>query len=139
MTNQEIFELLERFDRSTALGLKLTRDGCSLELDRRGVAAVASAPAAPSAPAAAPTAVAEEALWVRAPLVGSYYAAPAPEKPPFVRPGDRVTKGQTLCLIEAMKMMSEVIAPCDCVIEEILQSDGALLAFDAPLFRYRAV
>lgn len=137
MTNQEIFELLERFDRSTALGLKLTRDGCSLELDRRGVSAPASAPTTP--PVSPPAAAAEEASCVRAPLVGCYYAAPAPDQPPFVRPGDRVVKGQTLCLIEAMKMMSEVVAPCDCIIEEVLQTDGALLAFDAPLFRYRAV
>lgn len=44
-----------------------------------------------------------------------------------------------MCLIEAMKMMSEVTAPCACIIEEVLQEDGALLSYDAPLFRYRAV
>ena len=53
--------------------------------------------------------------------------------------GDRVSKGQTVCLIEAMKMMSEVPAPCDCVIEEILKANGELVAFGEPLFHYRAV
>ena len=46
-------------------------------------------------------------------------------------------RGQTVCLMEAMKMMNEVQAPCDCVIEEILQEDGALVSFGEPLLRYR--
>ena len=50
---------------------------------------------------------------------------------------DRVSKGQTVCLIEAMKMMSEVPAPCDCVIESVCKSNGELVAFGEPLFRYR--
>ena len=50
---------------------------------------------------------------------------------------DRVKKGQTVCLIEAMKMMSEVPAPCDCVIEEVLKANGELAAFGEALFRYR--
>ena len=74
---------------------------------------------------------------IRAPLVGTFYAAPAPNQPPLVKAGDPVRKGQTVCLIEAMKMMSEVTAPCDCVIEEVLATNGELLAFDAPIFRYR--
>lgn len=69
--------------------------------------------------------------------MGTYYAAPAPGQPPFVSVGDRVKKGQPLCLIEAMKMMSEIPAPCDCVIEEALKADGQLAAFDEPLFRYQ--
>ena len=69
--------------------------------------------------------------------MGTYYAAPAPGQPPFVSVGDRVKKGQPLCLIEAMKMMSEIPAPCDSVIEEALKADGQLAAFDEPLFRYQ--
>ena len=60
-----------------------------------------------------------------------------PDQAPFVLPGDRVSKGQTVCLIEAMKMMSEVPAPCDCVIESVCKSNGELVAFGEPLFRYR--
>ena len=72
-------------------------------------------------------------------MVGTFYAAPSPDQPPFVALGDKVTKGQTVCLIEAMKMMSEIPAPCDGIIEEILQDDGALVSFGAPLVRYRTV
>ena len=55
----------------------------------------------------------------------------------LVQPGDKVQKGQTVCLMEAMKMMSEVKAPCDCVIEAVLQEDGALVSFGDALIRYR--
>ena len=74
---------------------------------------------------------------ISAPLVGTFYASSAPDHPPFVAVGDRVAKGQTVCLIEAMKMMSEVSAPCDCVIEEVVKANGELAAFGEPLFRYR--
>src|SRR5699024_1635304 len=96
------------------------------------------APAAPaSAPAAAPAAPAPEGKCITAPVVGTFYVAPAPDQPPFVQPGDKVQKGQTVCLMEAMKMMSEVKAPCDCVIEAVLQEDGALVSFGDALIRYR--
>ena len=71
--------------------------------------------------------------------MGTYYAAPAPGQPPFVSVGDRVKKGQTVCLIEAMKMMSEVPAPADCVVEEVLGRDGEAVGFGEPLFRIRRV
>ena len=76
---------------------------------------------------------------VDAPLVGTFYAAPAPEEPPFVSVGKRVKKGEVLCLIEAMKMMSEIPAPADCLVEEILAEDGAPVGYGQPLFRIRRV
>lgn len=138
MTNSEIFELLDRFERSSAVTMKVSVGGDTLELSRAGSPAPAAPAAAPAAaaPAVAP-APAEEGLLIRAPLVGTFYAASAPGQPPLVKPGDTVKKGQTVCLIEAMKMMSEIAAPCDCVIEAALAKDGELLAFDAPIFRYR--
>lgn len=148
MTNQEIFDLMDRFERSNLQSMKLSMQDFSIELSHPApaaapavipmaapAAAVAAAPAAP-APAAAE---APEAPAITAPLVGTYYAASAPDQAPFVAVGDRVSKGQTVCLIEAMKMMSEVPAPCDCVIEEILKANGELVSFGEPLFRYRAV
>ena len=107
------------------------------QLEEYWEAAGACAPApACSAPAPAPDV--EEGRAVTAPLVGTYYAAPGPEQPPFVKAGDRVKKGETLCLIEAMKMMSEVAAPCDCEILQVLKSNGDLAAYGETLFRYRA-
>ena len=99
--------------------------------------APAPAPAAAEAPAA-PAPVAAEDDCIVAPLVGVFYAAPAPDQDPYVQPGDHVAKGETACLLEAMKMMSEVPAPCDCTIEEILVADGELLEYGAPIIRYRA-
>ena len=64
------------------------------------------------------------------------HTTPAPEQPPVVKTGDRVAKGQTVCLIEAMKTMIEVPAPCDCVIGEVLKANGELAAFGEALMRY---
>ena len=138
MTNQEIFDLMDRFQRSSLRAMKLSCQDFSIELEQGAAAApAAAAPAAvPAPPAAAPAPQAEGPV-ISAPLVGTYYAAPAPGQPPFVAAGDRVKKGQTVCLIEAMKMMSEVPAPCDCVIEEVLKANGELAAFGEALFRYR--
>ena len=134
MTNQEIKELISCFENSSLRTTKLSTQEFTIEMDRSG-APVSAAPVpapAPAAPAPAPAGSA-----VTAPLVGTFYAAPAPEKPPFVRAGDRVKKGDTLCLIEAMKMMSEIPAPCDCVIEAVLKASGDLVSFGEPLLRYK--
>ncbi len=137
MTNQELYDLMARFDRSTLQSLKLSQGDFTIELARGGVSvpAVPTA-AAPVAAAAAPVQE-DEGPVVGAPLVGTFYAAPAPDQPPFVSVGDRVQKGQTLCLLEAMKTMVEVPAPCDCVIEAILKANGELAAFGEALMRYK--
>ena len=135
MTNPGLFELLDRFERSSLQTLKLSQPGFTLELGRG-----AAVPAAGELPAAQPTPApvpADPAKTIDAPLVGTFYASPAPDQPPFAAAGSRVSKGRTVCLIEAMKMMNEVTAPCDCVIEEVLKADGQLASFGEPLFRYR--
>ena len=113
MTNQEIYDLIACFERSSLQTLRLSRQDFSIELSRGGAAAAApAAPAAMTAPAAVSAAPREaDGEAITAPLVGTFYAAPAPDQPPFVSVGDRVKKGQTVCLIEAMKMMSEVPPP----------------------------
>ena len=136
MTNQEIKELISCFENSSLQAMKLSTQEFTIEMNRGGAAAPVSAvpAAAPAAPAPAPVA---EGSAVTAPLVGTFYAAPALEKPPFVQVGDKVKKGDTLCLIEAMKMMSEIPAPCDCVIEAVLKASGDLVSFGEPLLRYK--
>lgn len=140
MEKQELFEVMERFARSGLQRLALRQGDFRLELE---MPAAASTPApVQTAPAAAPApekAAEEAGECVRAPLVGTYYAAPGPGEAPFVQAGDRVEKGQTLCIIEAMKTMNEIPAPCDLVVEALLAEDGALVAYDAPLVRYRHV
>ena len=139
MTNQEIFELMARFDQSGITSFKLTTKDVTLELGKGAAAPAAPSPVLPTAPAAAPAAAPAqpEGSCITAPLVGTFYAASAPDAEPFVKVGDKVKKGQTVCLMEAMKMMNEVQAPCDCVIEAVLQEDGALVSFGDPLIRYR--
>lgn len=142
MTNQEIYDLMDRFQRSSIHSLKLSTQDVTIELAKAPVAAAAvqAMPAAfaptVSVPGAAVSAQ-PELPAISAPLVGTYYAASAPDQAPFVAVGDKVKKGQTVCLIEAMKMMSEVPAPCDCVIEEALKANGDLAAFGEALFRYK--
>lgn len=138
MTNQEIYELMARFDRSGLTSLKVTQKDFSLELGK--TVTVAAAPVAVSAPApvAAEAPVAEEeGTFVTAPLVGTFYAASAPGEEPYVKAGQKVSKGDVLCLVEAMKTMNEIKAPCDCVVEEVLVQDGDLVSYGQNLIRYR--
>ena len=129
MTNQEVLELLNRFECGSLYTMKLSTGSFSLELSR-GAVTPTPAPVQPQALPDADTAI-------TSPLAGVFYAAAAPDAQPYVRVGDTVSKGQTLCLLEAMKMMNEVPAPCDCVITQVLAEDGALAAYGEPLFRYR--
>ena len=100
------------------------------------VAAPATAPAAPEpavqAPAAAPESQGTE---VTAPMVGVFYAAPAPGDEPFVRVGSKVKAGETLCVIEAMKVLNEVTAEADGEVLEICVADGDLVEFGSCLMR----
>lgn len=147
MTNQEILELLDRFEKSSLTGMKLSMDGFLLELSREagtpgrpaevctGKEALKPERTKPGADSA--DTAKEPGHFITAPMVGTYYAASAPQQAPFVMPGDRVFKGQTVCLMEAMKMISEIPAPCDCIIEEILKADGDMAAYGEPLFQYQ--
>ena len=145
MEKQDLFELMDRFARSGLQRMALQDGDFTLELEKPQPVA-AAAPAVPAAAAAVAVAAAAPAAapepagdFIKAPLVGTYYAASSPEAEPYVRVGDRVTKGQTVCLIEAMKTMNEIPAPCDLLVEEILADNGALVSFDAPLIRYSHV
>lgn len=134
MTNQEWKDVLTCFEGSSLSRLKLSTQEFTIELERGLSAAPAAAEAAP---VPSPAAKAPEGETVSAPMVGTFYTAPAPDQPPFVQVGDRVKKGQPLCLLEAMKMMSEVTAPCDCEITAVLKENGALVSFGDGLFGYK--
>jgi acetyl-CoA carboxylase biotin carboxyl carrier protein len=67
-------------------------------------------------------------------MVGTYYASPSPDSPAFVKKGDTVKKGQTLAILEAMKIMNEIEAEFDCKILDVLVSDGNAVEYDMPLF-----
>lgn len=113
-------------------------------------AAAAPTPVAPSAqptvlspgapPAAAPStpAVEEEALHVvKSPIVGTFYEAPAPGAPPFVKPGDTVEAGQVLCIIEAMKLMNEIESDVAGEVVKRLVANNQPVEYGQPLFAIR--
>ncbi len=149
MTLDEIKELIRVFGRNTRLGsLKIKNGDFEIELEKLS-AEISSVEPVAIAPAAAPEqkvleaevntapAKAEEKSGelITSPMVGTFYEAPSPDSPPFVKVGDRVRKGQTLCILEAMKIMNELEAEYDCKILEILVQDGQPVEYDTPLFR----
>ena len=100
------------------------------------VAAPAAMPAAPEPTAQAPSAAPEpKGTEVTAPMVGVFYAAPAPGDEPFVHVGSKVKAGETLCIIEAMKVLNEVTTETDGEVLEICVADGDLVEFGSCLMR----
>jgi len=159
MEIEEVRQLVKLVEESAIEELEISSEGATIRIQKRRSAdpqpaAVQFAPAypyplvhpAPSGPAAAPTgapevlvagvAAEERARWkeFRSPIVGTFYRAPAPGAEPFVNVGDRVAAGQTLCIIEAMKVMNEIEAEFPGVIREVLVENGSPVEAEAILF-----
>jgi len=101
-------------------------------------AAAAPAPAAPAAAVeAAPAAVAEDLYIVKSPIVGTFYGSSSPGTPAFVKVGDKVAKGDTLCIIEAMKIMNEIESEEAGEIVEILVQNEDIVEYGQPLMKIR--
>jgi acetyl-CoA carboxylase biotin carboxyl carrier protein len=96
--------------------------------------AQAPAPAAAAPPTAPAKPAASKGHAVKSPMVGTFYRAPSPGAKPFVEVGQTVKQGQTLCIIEAMKMLNQIEADASGVISEILIENGQAVQFDQPLF-----
>lgn len=122
---------------------KLEINGESIVIERAPAAVQAAAPAAAqlAVPEQMHTAepIAEvqekEGVYVKSPAVGVFYAAPSPDSKPFVAVGDTVHRGDTLCIIEAMKLMNEINSDVDGKIVEICVGNGQVVEYDQPLFR----
>ena len=89
----------------------------------------------PSVPADDGKAAASASVDVHSPVVGVYFSSPSPDSAPFVRPGDNVETGQTLCIVEAMKLMNEVASPCSGVLLDVLTENGNNVEYGQLLFR----
>jgi len=101
-------------------------------------APVAATQAAQPAAAPAPPADPDAGLHiVKSPIVGTYYGSPSPGAPPFVSPGDRVEKGQVVCIVEAMKLMNEIEADASGEVVKCFISNGQPIEFGQPLFSIR--
>jgi acetyl-CoA carboxylase biotin carboxyl carrier protein len=144
--------LIEAVDESGIDSIEITRAGTKIRIGKTPPPAapvVAAQPNPVAAPVAEPAPAASEATsgdgapdpgWVEvhSPMVGTFYRAPAPEAPPYVDVGTRVSKGQTLCILEAMKLMNEMEAELDGVVKEILVQNGDPVEYGQALFRIEA-
>jgi acetyl-CoA carboxylase biotin carboxyl carrier protein len=145
---KEIQELVDLILNNDLAELELEREGLRIRLVKAGPPpATAAAPAGgppPLAPlpfqmAPAPVVpVASSGLHeIKSPLVGTFYRAPSPEAQPFTEVGRPVKAGQVLCIVEAMKLMNEIEADAEGVVEEILASNGQPVEYGEVLFRIR--
>jgi acetyl-CoA carboxylase biotin carboxyl carrier protein len=147
MDFKEIKELIRVFDKSELNKLKVKEGEFEVAMQKGfegGTVVTTTAVPAPIAATAvvaaeapvatAPAASAISGETINSPMVGTFYASPSPEAPAFVKVGDIVKKGQTLCILEAMKIMNEVEAEFDCKIVEVLVKDGDPVEYDMPIY-----
>lgn len=154
-TIDEIKEIITALDNSSVTEVELTcGNGEKIKLKKKSEVKVVAAepievpaapmviPAAPAAPTAPAVPVAEaapvaEGKEIKSPMVGVFYAAASPDSDPYVQVGQAVKKGDTLCIIEAMKLMNEINAEESGVITEICVKNGDLVQFGQPLFKIK--
>ena len=147
MDIRKIKKLIELVEESGINEIEIAEGEESIRINKGGtmvqapIMQAAPAPVAPAAAPAAPAAAAVEAAApaisghvVRSPMVGTFYASPSPEAPSFVEVGQHVNAGDTLCIVEAMKMMNQIEADKSGVIKEILAQNEDAIEFDQPLF-----
>jgi len=145
MDIRKVKKLIELLDESGIAEIEITEGEESVRISRYSAHAPVAAPAVAAAPVAAPAAPAavaeapvevvdEDGFEVTAPMVGSYYAASSPGAAPYVQVGDRVNEGDTLCIIEAMKMMNQIEADVSGVIKSIRIQNGEPVEFGQVLF-----
>ncbi|MEO1589742.1 MAG: acetyl-CoA carboxylase biotin carboxyl carrier protein [Cyanobacteria bacterium J06632_22] len=152
---EELRQLVAALDQTDVAELTLKNSDFELTLRKSTgiVAPVAIAPAPamvppqsapvpkvaaePSAPTPPPTKVDSNLQEITSPMVGTFYRAPAPEEPPFVSEGDRIQNGQTVCIIEAMKLMNELEAEISGEVVEILVDNAEPVEFGQPLMRVK--
>jgi acetyl-CoA carboxylase, biotin carboxyl carrier protein len=143
--NVEIIkELIGSLNASSFDTLRLETEDFKLAIERSAPHAGAAAPAVEvnSVAVSAPSAKEEpkarpccSGTVVKSPIVGTFYASASPEKPPFVKVGQQVKSGDTLYIVESMKLMNEVASECDGTVAEILVESGQTVEFGQPIMR----
>lgn len=133
MKTDDIKELIELLKESDLSKLSYKKGDFEVHLER---SFSSSAPVQTPPPvASSPAAPSESGKFVTSPMVGTFYAASAPDQPPFVKVGDVIQKGQIVCIIEAMKVMNEVKANESGKIVEVLVQNGQAVEFSERLFK----
>lgn len=140
MDIKKIEQILQLFEKSSVATMELEVDEIKIKLEKTSSLSYTQPTVNVMNPVATMnTSVVDEVkeeikgTWVNAPLVGTYYASSSPENAPYITVGCKVNKGDTLCLIEAMKVMNELKAPRDGVILDIVASNSMMVSYDQPL------
>ena len=140
MNEDNIRKYAELMKELSLTAMEITEDGSTLRLERmpaplppQTIRIPDSAPE--KAPAPVPAEEQSKGTPITSPMVGIFYSAPAENAEPYVKVGDRVKRGDTLCIIEAMKLMNEINAETDGVITEISAKNGQVVDFGTVLFR----
>lgn len=136
MEFQEIITLIKTVSDSNITNLTVEQGGVKISMEKGNAqasytSAVQTIVQTKEEPVHAPVA---DGMIVKSPLVGIFYSAPTPEEEPFVKVGDRIEKGQTLAIIEAMKLMNEVESEYTGVIEEVYVQNEEMIEYGQPLF-----
>ncbi|MFO0960816.1 MAG: acetyl-CoA carboxylase biotin carboxyl carrier protein [Isosphaeraceae bacterium] len=142
---RQLVRLMQRFDLTaidlddTATRIKLRRRGAEVVAVPATIAAAPAPASAPqpaaAAPPAAPPASSSPKVFIESPMVGTFYPSPAPDAPPFVQVGSAVRQDTTVCIIEAMKVFTDIPAGIGGTIVEVLAKSGQPVEFGQPLFR----
>lgn len=148
MDLKHIEKLMAAMVRAGINRLAYKQEGFEIELEREGSSQVSYLPPSPAPifqeqerprqPSSQPSSGVSEtksALFVTSPMVGTYYSAPSPDDPPFVKVGDAIESDQVVCIIEAMKVMNEVKAQLRGKVVEILVKNGDPVEFGTKIFR----
>ncbi len=140
MNQESIREYAKLMREEELTGLEITEDGVTVRLERNLSSSVYTVPAAaPAAPAAQPQAgaapQADEGSYITSPMVGVAYLAPTENSEPFVKVGDKVKAGDTLCIVEAMKLMNEIPAEFDGTVAEVCVQNDQVVEYGTKLFR----
>ena len=136
MDIRKIKKLIDLMIESDLQAIEVKEGDQAISLTRRSPVIASAAVAA--APVEAPIVKSSRGAIETSPMVGVFYVAPNPGEPPFIKIGQTVSAGETLGIIEAMKIMNPLEATQSGVIEEILVKNGEVIQFGQPLFRYRA-
>lgn len=161
MDIKDLSQIIGILKQNDVTEFELTQDNVTIKLSRGVQQVIAAGPASPRVePAITSTAIVQQyhnggtgggsngvaqsggaieaatsnLLKVESPIVGTFYRKPGPDKEPFVKEGDYVKKGDTLCIVEAMKLMNEIECPFNGRIEKVLSSDGQVVEFGEVLF-----
>ena len=141
MDLKDVYELLDKFDGSACCEMELNLNGMQLNLKKyssiatpSGLNNVVAGNTQTQAEQVTDNASAGDAVEIKAPLVGTFYQAPGPDEQPYVKVGQQVKKGDVVGIIEAMKLMNEVVAPQDGVILSIDSTDGNMVQYGQVLF-----